>query len=73
MSSAKKLLQEKIVWEAVFEEGCSYRSKFNGVDCIIIINSEFPAGGPFYKLLYQNDIIEFDDPPPSWVMPSPNS
>ena len=65
------LLSVPLVWEAVFAETCSYRVYYQGSVAKLLINSEFPAGGPFYRLCMGDAWIEFDDPPPAWTLPSP--
>lgn len=65
------LLNVPLRWEAVFSETCSYRVQYQGVEARLLINAEFPDGGPFYRLTVGDASIEFDDAPQEWTLPSP--
>ena len=67
------LLTVPLLWEAVFSETCSYRVRHEGIDVKLLINTEFPDKGPFYRLTVGDASIEFDDAPAIWTLPPPPS
>ncbi len=71
MPTPTDLLTVPLVWQAVFSQTCSYRARFEGVEVELLINADFPEGGPFYRLTVGGASFEFDNAPTMWTFPGP--